>query len=73
MSSAPRLADIIASRPHVFDGMLDPGLMQEIPTRAYLSDRLSSFVGAARHYEEVLVTKVHPEILLGQQLPGIRA
>jgi PPK2 family polyphosphate:nucleotide phosphotransferase len=23
------------------------------------------------HYEEVLVTKVHPEFLLGQQLPGI--
>ena len=54
MSAAPRLADIVAARPHVFDGMLDPGLMQEIPTRAYLSDRLSSFVGAARHYEEVL-------------------
>ncbi|WP_377296061.1 bifunctional [glutamine synthetase] adenylyltransferase/[glutamine synthetase]-adenylyl-L-tyrosine phosphorylase [Rhizobium sp. SGZ-381] len=54
MSAAPRLADIVAARPHVFDGMLDPGLMQEIPTRTYLSDRLASFVGAARHYEEVL-------------------
>ncbi|MBL7964774.1 MAG: polyphosphate kinase 2 family protein [Flavobacteriales bacterium] len=25
------------------------------------------------HYEEVLVTRVHPEIILGQQLPGIRS
>src|SRR5690606_25993707 len=25
------------------------------------------------HYEEVLVVKVHPEFLPGQQLPGIRA
>ncbi|MBT9368574.1 bifunctional [glutamine synthetase] adenylyltransferase/[glutamine synthetase]-adenylyl-L-tyrosine phosphorylase [Rhizobium sp. CSW-27] len=54
MAAAPRLADIIAARPHVFDGMLDPGLMQEIPTRHYLCERLTTFVGGARHYEEVL-------------------
>lgn len=54
MSSAPRLADIIAQRPHVFDGMLDPGLMAEIPTRAYLEERLRVFLGGARHYEDLL-------------------
>ncbi|MHB0953612.1 MAG: bifunctional [glutamine synthetase] adenylyltransferase/[glutamine synthetase]-adenylyl-L-tyrosine phosphorylase [Allorhizobium sp.] len=54
MSSAPRLADIIASRPHVFDGMLDPGLMVELPTRNYLSARLDSFLAGSRHYEDVL-------------------
>jgi glutamate-ammonia-ligase adenylyltransferase len=54
MASAPRLADIIASRPHVFDGMLDPGLMAELPTRDYLSFRLTSFLAVARHYEEKL-------------------
>ncbi|KEQ03184.1 bifunctional [glutamine synthetase] adenylyltransferase/[glutamine synthetase]-adenylyl-L-tyrosine phosphorylase [Pseudorhizobium pelagicum] len=54
MSSAPRLADIIASRPHVFDGMLDPALMAELPTRDYMSERLRSFLTVARHYEEVL-------------------
>ncbi|WP_165221032.1 bifunctional [glutamine synthetase] adenylyltransferase/[glutamine synthetase]-adenylyl-L-tyrosine phosphorylase [Affinirhizobium pseudoryzae] len=54
MSAAPRLADIIAARPHVFDGMLDPGLMAEIPTRDYLAERLMTFVGGARHYEEIL-------------------
>ncbi len=54
MSSAPRLADIIASKPHVFDGMLDPGLMSELPTRDYLSWRLTTFLNGARHYEEKL-------------------
>ncbi|MFB9951322.1 bifunctional [glutamine synthetase] adenylyltransferase/[glutamine synthetase]-adenylyl-L-tyrosine phosphorylase [Rhizobium puerariae] len=54
MSSAPRLADIIASKPHVFDGMLDPGLMAEMPTRDYLFHRLATFIGGARAYEELL-------------------
>ncbi|MBP1843774.1 glutamate-ammonia-ligase adenylyltransferase [Rhizobium petrolearium] len=54
MSSAPRLADIVASKPHVFDGMLDPGLMAELPTRGYLSQRLTTFIGGARAYEELL-------------------
>ncbi|PZM17066.1 bifunctional [glutamine synthetase] adenylyltransferase/[glutamine synthetase]-adenylyl-L-tyrosine phosphorylase [Rhizobium tubonense] len=54
MSSAPRLADIIAAKPHVFDGMLDPGLMAELPTRDYLAGRIKSFLVSARHYEEIL-------------------
>lgn len=54
MSAAPRLAEIIAARPHVFDGMLDPRLLAELPTRAYLAERIDGFVSGARHYEEVL-------------------
>ncbi|OJF97367.1 bifunctional [glutamine synthetase] adenylyltransferase/[glutamine synthetase]-adenylyl-L-tyrosine phosphorylase [Pararhizobium antarcticum] len=54
MSSAPRLADIIASRPHVFDGMLDPRLLAELPTRDYLANRIAGFVAGARHYEDTL-------------------
>ncbi|GLU82196.1 glutamate-ammonia-ligase adenylyltransferase [Rhizobium sp. NBRC 114257] len=54
MSSAPRLAEIIAAKPHVFDGMLDPTLMAELPTRDYLAERLQSFLAPARHYEETL-------------------
>lgn len=54
MSSAPRLAEIIAARPHVFDGMLDPALMTEIPTREYLSRRMHGFLAPARHYEDIL-------------------
>ncbi len=54
MASAPRLADIIASKPHVFDGMLDPGLMSEVPTRDYLAKRLDTFLSGSRHYEDRL-------------------
>jgi glutamate-ammonia-ligase adenylyltransferase len=54
MASAPRLADIVASKPHVFDGMLDPGLMAELPTRDYLAKRLETFLSASRHYEDKL-------------------
>lgn len=54
MSSAPRLADIIAARPHVFDGMLDPALMTDMPTREYLSQRMRGFLAPARHYEDIL-------------------
>ena len=54
MSSAPRLAAIIAAKPHVFDGMLDPGLLAEIPTRSYLQNRIDTFLSGASHYEEVL-------------------
>jgi glutamate-ammonia-ligase adenylyltransferase len=54
MAAAPRLAEIIAERPHVFDGMLDPGLLVELPTRDYLGKRLKGFLSSARHYEEIL-------------------
>lgn len=54
MAAAPRLAEIIAERPHVFDGMLDPSLLVELPTRDYLGKRLKSFLFSARHYEEIL-------------------
>jgi glutamate-ammonia-ligase adenylyltransferase len=54
MSSAPRLAEVIAAKPHVFDGMLDPGLMAELPTRRYLGERLKASLSQALYYEEVL-------------------
>jgi [glutamine synthetase] adenylyltransferase / [glutamine synthetase]-adenylyl-L-tyrosine phosphorylase len=54
MAAAPRLAAIIAARPHVFDGMLDPALLDEIPERAYLSERLGQALVSARHFEAVL-------------------
>ncbi|KRB50188.1 bifunctional glutamine-synthetase adenylyltransferase/deadenyltransferase [Rhizobium sp. Root708] len=54
MSAAPKLAEVIAAKPHVFDGMLDPGLMAELPTREYLAERLKGSLLQARYYEEVL-------------------
>ncbi|CAN7475559.1 bifunctional [glutamine synthetase] adenylyltransferase/[glutamine synthetase]-adenylyl-L-tyrosine phosphorylase [Pararhizobium sp. LjRoot235] len=72
MSSAPRLADIIASKPHVFDGMLDPRLLVELPTRAYLADRINSFLSGARHYEDILdrlrITASEQRFLIGIRL-----
>jgi len=54
MGAAPRLAAIITRRPHVFDGLLDPGLLKDLPDRAYLSGRLAAFLDGDRNYEEVL-------------------
>lgn len=54
MASAPRLADIIAARPHVFDGMLDPGLLSELPGAALLKARLNTFLTGHQAYEEIL-------------------
>lgn len=54
MGAAPRLAAIITRRPHVFDGLLDPALLTELPDRAYLSARLSAFLEGDRAYEDVL-------------------
>jgi len=54
MSAAPRLAGIITRHPHVFDGLLDPAMLTELPDRAYLSGRLDAFIDASAQYEEVL-------------------
>jgi len=54
MGAAPKLAAIITRRPHVFDGLLDPALLSELPDRKYLAGRLSAFLEGDRAYEEVL-------------------
>ena len=54
MSAAPKLAGIIAAKPHVFDGMLDPALISELPTRDYLRTRLLQFLSGSTHFEETL-------------------
>ncbi|MDN2567721.1 bifunctional [glutamine synthetase] adenylyltransferase/[glutamine synthetase]-adenylyl-L-tyrosine phosphorylase [Aquibium sp. A9E412] len=54
MGAAPRLAETITRRPHVFDGLLDPALLSELPNKAYLAERLEAFLGGAAAYEETL-------------------
>ena len=54
MGAAPRLAGIITRRPHVFDGLLDPALLSELPDRDYLAARLSAFLESTTLYEDVL-------------------
>ncbi|WP_136659180.1 bifunctional [glutamine synthetase] adenylyltransferase/[glutamine synthetase]-adenylyl-L-tyrosine phosphorylase [Nitratireductor sp. XY-223] len=54
LGSAPKLASVISRKPHVFDGMLDPTLLAELPTREVLSERLEAFLDGDFVYEEVL-------------------
>jgi len=54
MSVAPRLADIITRKPHMFDGMLDLAIFAELPTRDYLAERLVFFLEQTDVYEEIL-------------------
>jgi glutamate-ammonia-ligase adenylyltransferase len=54
MGAAPRLADIITRKPHIFDGMLDPAIFADVPTRAYLAERLEGFLGPSKVYEDIL-------------------
>lgn len=54
MSAAPRLAEIITRKPHVFDGMLDPRIFSELPTRSYLEERLDTFLNPDEAYEQTL-------------------
>ncbi len=54
LSGAPALATIITRRPHVFDGLLDPALLAELPSRDYLAGRLSAFLENSTAHEEVL-------------------
>ncbi len=54
MGAAPRLAEIIIRKPHVFDGMLDPTIFSELPTKTYLEKRLECFLEDVLSYEEIL-------------------
>lgn len=54
LGSAPRMADIITRRPHVFDGLLDPAFSDAVPGRAKLTKRLDSALDRASGYEAVL-------------------
>jgi glutamate-ammonia-ligase adenylyltransferase len=51
---APRLADIITRKPHVFDSLLEPQFFQTMPTREQLAARLKASLGRATSYEEGL-------------------
>jgi len=54
LGSAPRLANIITAKPHVFDGMLEPTLFNELPSITQLEQRLVLFLDQAHHYEDRL-------------------
>lgn len=55
ITAAPRLAETLARRPHVFDALLDPAFFAEGVDEALLARRLDAFLGDAADYEERLV------------------
>ncbi|WP_455482304.1 bifunctional [glutamine synthetase] adenylyltransferase/[glutamine synthetase]-adenylyl-L-tyrosine phosphorylase [Bartonella sp. B35(2025)] len=54
MGAAPRLAEIITRKPHVFDAMLDPIIFSKLPTKTYLENRQKYFLEGVISYEEIL-------------------
>ncbi|MCP4073685.1 MAG: bifunctional [glutamine synthetase] adenylyltransferase/[glutamine synthetase]-adenylyl-L-tyrosine phosphorylase [Hyphomicrobiales bacterium] len=54
LSAAPRLADIITRRPHVFDGLLDPAFNAALPQSSLLAQRLNQFLSKGSDYELIL-------------------
>lgn len=54
LSAAPRLADIITRRPHVFDGLLDPAFNTTLPETSLIEQRLNQFLAKALDYESLL-------------------
>ncbi|MBE7183669.1 MAG: bifunctional [glutamine synthetase] adenylyltransferase/[glutamine synthetase]-adenylyl-L-tyrosine phosphorylase [Methylobacterium mesophilicum] len=72
LSAAPRLAGIVTRRPHVFDAMLDPALLSELPDRAYLAERLHAFMSGVRSHEEKLdrlrIFTAEQKFLIGMRL-----
>ncbi|TFF20579.1 bifunctional [glutamine synthetase] adenylyltransferase/[glutamine synthetase]-adenylyl-L-tyrosine phosphorylase [Jiella endophytica] len=54
ITAAPALRETIAARPHVFDALLDPAFLGELPNRELLREHLSVFMGLSRDYEDAL-------------------
>jgi [glutamine synthetase] adenylyltransferase / [glutamine synthetase]-adenylyl-L-tyrosine phosphorylase len=57
MGSAPRLANVIAARPHVLDAAIDPGratLQKEGLDETLIAKRVAAFVASAPSFEDVL-------------------
>ena len=54
LGSAPRLAEIITRRPHVFDGLLDPGFARRLPQPEEWQARLHGSLERAPDYESAL-------------------
>jgi glutamate-ammonia-ligase adenylyltransferase len=54
LGSAPRLADIVANRPHLLDAIIDPAFVEPFPPLAALFERISSAIGEHDQIEDFL-------------------
>lgn len=54
LGSAPRLADIVANRPHLLDAIIDPAFVEPFPTLPVLIERMSAAIGEHELVEDFL-------------------
>ena len=54
MGSAPRLAQTIARRPHIFDALLEPAFFGSLPTPPQLAEQLTQSFDIAIDYQDCL-------------------
>jgi glutamate-ammonia-ligase adenylyltransferase len=54
LGAAPRLGDMLARRPQIMDGLIDPRFFGAMPDRQELSGRLAATLADANSYEEFL-------------------
>ncbi len=54
LGSAPKMAETVTRRPHVFDGLIDPAYINSVPPREMTAARLELALARAGHYEAVL-------------------
>ncbi len=54
MGNAPRLADVVAKRPHVLDAVIEPQFFTGLPSRTDLERRLDANLEQANGYEDLL-------------------
>ena len=71
---APRLANIITRKPHVFDSLLEPEFFASMPTVGQLSEYLARSLKKASRYEEALdrgrVFALEQKFLIGVRYLG---
>ncbi len=76
LGSAPRLADIVALRPHLLDAIIDPAFVEPFPNLTLLTERIAASVGTPDLTEDFLDrlrdTGQHEMFLVGvRMLSGV--
>ena len=51
LTAAPKMAEQIARKPHVFDAMIEPQVADEVPTTEYLCNALRTSLASLENYE----------------------
>ena len=54
LGSAPRLADMVAQRPHVLDAVIDPAFVAPMPSAALFMSRIREGLSGLDQFEDVL-------------------